>query len=142
MSNHNLMICERCGTEGATPCEIEIQQPGQPDNATTTLFALCPDCQSFVASIQPLQSEDEITSDSNWLSRIDPIVELANDISAMQQQIDQLRARITDKKKKLRLNVRSLDESLNDAQWQRMIDEQRMSGELSAIFWLEKYRRR
>lgn len=147
MPNTSLVQCERCGREGATPCTVAMLHPDNDDDDTTTtttstLFMLCPDCQAFVEDIQPLQSEDEITSDSEWLSRIETITSMANDISAMQQEVDQLRARMTERKKLLRLKVRELDDALNDVQWHRMIEEQKMSGQTAAVFWLEKYRRR
>lgn len=139
MSSTSLMLCERCGTEGATPTDVAIANK---TTKRTVSFVLCPDCQTFAESVQPLQSEDEITGDSEWMSRIDPILDLANQVATMQHQIDQLRVQITEKKKVLKLKVRSLDGRLNDGQWARMIEEQQLSGESSAVFWLEKYRRR
>jgi uncharacterized small protein (DUF1192 family) len=136
-----MMQCERCGQDGATPCDIAVVQP---DGAAPlpVPFVLCPSCQAFAASIAPLQSEDELTDDSAWLASIEPIIELAQDIAAMQREVDQLRARLSEKKKVLRLKVRRLDESLHERQWRRMIDEQQLAGETAAVFWLEKYRRR
>ncbi len=137
----SLMLCERCGAEGATPYEIRIQRT--PTSAVeTVLFTLCPACQGFADSIEPMQSEDEITADSDWLAHIEPITELANDISAMQRQIDHLRVRITEKKKLLRHKVQSLDGTLTPTQWHRMIEEQHMAGETATVFWLEKYSKR
>lgn len=139
-----LMLCERCGRVGATPCDVEIRRSdgGRGHHFETEVFALCTDCQAFVAGIQPLLSEDELTSDSDWLAHIGPVTDLANEISAMQRQIDRLRTRITEKKQGLRLKVRQLDEKLNDAQWSRMIAHQQMAGETAVVFWLEKYCRR
>ncbi|NJN66703.1 MAG: hypothetical protein HC884_08250 [Chloroflexaceae bacterium] len=140
----SLMLCERCGGAGAVPCEVKIWRPDgeRAHSAETEVFALCPDCRAFVASIQPIRSDDEITGDSAWLAHIGPLTELANEISAMQRQMDRLRGRMMEKKKGLRLKVRQLEEQLNDAQWSRMIAHQRLEGETAVVFWLEKYGRR
>ncbi len=137
----SLALCERCGATGATPYDVSKQEsPSHPPD--TVIFTLCPQCQTFVQSIEPICSEDEITGDNDWLSRIEPLQTLANDIAARQREIDGLRAKLTEKKKQLRLKVRQLDESLNDAQWSRMIEEQQLSGETATVFWLERYRKR
>ncbi len=135
------MQCERCGQQDATPCEIALAHPDADGNHVVT-FVLCPSCQAFAAGITPLHSEDELTDDSAWLASIAPIIDLSNEIAAMQREVDMLRARISEKKKVLRLKVRHLDDSVNESQWRRMIEEQQLSGETATVFWLEKYRRR
>lgn len=141
MPKDSLMLCERCGATGATPYEIRIQRT--PTGAVEkVLFTLCPACQGFAGSIQPIQNEDEITADSDWLAHMEPITELANDISTMQRQMDQLRTRITERKKILRRKVQSLDGMLTPTQWRRMIEELQMTGETATVFWLEKYSKR
>jgi hypothetical protein len=95
-----------------------------------------------VQRIAPIHSEDEITDDSAWMSRIDPLIDLANEIATMQRQVDALRAKLTEKKKLLRHKVRYLEDALNEAQWSRMITEQQMAGETATVFWLERYRKR
>jgi hypothetical protein len=142
MSLNSQAFCERCGNEEAGPHDIIVFTSEDTTDRTdteTVAYFLCDACADFLRARAPVYSS-EVVDESAMVADLASIRRTVQDVSHMQNEIDRLRGQITNKKTNLRYAIRQMCGTISEEQWRRLIQAEKMKGETSLIFWLEKYR--